>query len=308
MGTTLDKLDRRLREELHREFDSQVVDTPPPHRARYGRLDRSYRVPMPLRTAALVTAVFAVGVLAGLVYNARAVPAPGPGRQVGAVPVVTPPPANPATATQTAPAARASAPATQTPRAGRRPTAPPSAPAARPAFADTFASDPLGANPPAGWHVDDGQWDGVVDDGGHVLRHSGTQGASHLSAGSPQWADYVVSADVTTGLLDLGFAGVAARYQGPADHYECGLGVGGQVQLWLVKGGARTLLGVSVVVSLDLSAHHTVALEVRASGLTCSLDGSPLVRATDTTFAAGRIALVTSAGEAAEFGNVRASG
>ena len=44
------------------------------------------------------------------------------------------------------------------------------------------------------------------------------------------------------------------------------------------------------------------------SRLTCSLDGSPLVHATDGTFATGRIALVTAAAEAAEFGNVRASG
>jgi hypothetical protein len=304
----MDKFDRRLQAELHRELDSQVVHTPPPHRARYAGLDRSSRVPMPLRTAALVTAVFAIGVLVGLVYNARALPSPGPGHQLGAAPAETPPPANPATASQTAQAARPSAPSTSTPRAGRRPTPPPSAPPARPAFADSFAADPVGANPPGGWRVDDGQWDGVVDDGGHVVRHSAAQGASHLSAGSPQWADYVVSADVTTSLLDLGFAGVAGRYQGPADDYECGLGVGGQVQVWLVRGGARTLLGVSAVVSLDLSAHHTIALELRGSRLTCSLDGSPLVRATDTTFAAGRIALVTSAAEAAEFGNVRVSG
>jgi pectate lyase len=195
-----------------------------------------------------------------------------------------------------------------TPKVVRRPSAPASAPASRPAFADDFAADPVGANLPSGWHAGDGQWDGVVNSGGtHQLRHSAAAGASHLWAGSAQWSDYSVSADVTTGLLGLGFAGVSGRYQDPANGYECGVGLGSQLQLWLVKDGVRTLLGASGV-SLDLTAHHAVALDLRGGRLTCSLDGAPLVHATDSTFGSGRFALVTSAGEAAEFGNVRVSG
>jgi hypothetical protein len=164
----------------------------------------------------------------------------------------------------------------------------------------------VGANPPSGWRVDDGQWQGVVDDGGHVLRHAPGQDGGHLTAGSPQWADYVVSADVSTTLLDLGFAGVAGRYQGPGNDYECGLGVGSQLQLWVVKDGARRLLGASGI-PLALGGRHTVALEMRGSRLTCSLDGAQL-QATDGTFATGRFALVATTGEVAEFGGVRASG
>jgi pectate lyase len=187
--------------------------------------------------------------------------------------------------------------------ATHRPTASPKPTAAPPALAADFESEAIGANPPSGWHVDDGRWVGVVDDGGHVLRHSGAQALSHLTAGSAEWSDYTVSADVTTDLLDLGYAGVAGRYQGPGDHYECDVSVGGQLQLWLVKGGARRSLDLSGI-SLDLSGRHTVALEMRGSRLTCSLDGVALLHATDATFASGRIALVASAGEAVEFDNV----
>jgi pectate lyase len=175
-----------------------------------------------------------------------------------------------------------------------------------PSLADDFSGDAVGANPPAGWQVDDGQWAGVVGDAGHVLRHGAGQAAGHIAAGSSQWADYTVSADVGTTLLDLGFAGVAARYQGPGNGYECGIGAGGQLQLWVASGGNRRVLATSGV-TLDLTVRHTVSLDVRGSQLTCSGDAGPSLHATDSTFATGRIALVASA-EAAEYGNVRVSG
>jgi hypothetical protein len=302
----LDRFDRHLRAELHREFDAQHVATPPPDRARYGRLERRIRRTPNLRAMAFVAAVFAIGILVGLGYGGgrvRIVPAPG--NPLGALPAET------ASTSPSAPAptptARPSPPPSTRPAARPRPSAPPTVPAARPSFADDFAADPVGANPPSGWQVDDGQWDGVVDDGGHVLRHGAGQDTGHVVAGSAQWSDYVVGADVSTTLLDLGFAGVAGRYQGPGDNYECGLGVGGQLQLWVVKDGQRRLLGASGV-PLDLSGRHRVSLEMRGSQLTCSIDGAAALRSTDATFAAGRFAVVATAGEAAEFGGVRVSG
>jgi hypothetical protein len=300
----VDKFDERLRAELRREFDSQVVVTPPPHRARLGRRGRPAARPPLLRAAALVTVACAVGVLIGLAYRGDLM-APGPGRQLGALPP------NPSSAATTAVPSTSTASPSPSPSgrsipAPRRSTAP-SPTSGGPAFADDFEADPVGANPPGGWHVDAGQWAGVVADGSHVVRHGSGQPLAYLSAGSPQWANYAVSADVSTDLLDLGYAGVAGRYQGPGDAYECDVTVGGQLELGVVRGGERQLLGTAGT-ALSLSGIHTVRLEMRGSQLTCSLDGVPLVRATDTTFAAGRIALVASAGELAEFDNVRVSG
>jgi hypothetical protein len=296
----VNRFDDQLRSELHREFDAQVVVTPPPHRSRYGQLRAAARRRPPLRTVALVTAVFAIGILAGLVYDTRGAVVP---RHLGVVPVEMPTDAVSAVPTvqavPTASAPQARRPASPPPRQ----TAAPSAPPAAPALGDDFESDPGGTAVPAGWRVDDGEWTGVVDDGGHVVRH-GAGAGGHLVAGSPAWTDYTVSAEVTTELLDLGFAGVAGRYQGPGDDYECGVSVGGQLQLWVVQGGQRRSLGHTSL-SLDLASRHTVGLDLRGSRLTCSLDGAPLVRATDATFASGRIALVASTGEAADFDDVR---
>lgn len=305
----MDRFDRRLRAELHREFDSQAVDTPPAHRARYGRLGR--RQP-PMRAMALVTAAFAIGILVGLVYEGRAIISVGPGHQLGALPSGTPP--APATGTASSPASVSSTSPSASATATRRPspTSPPGASpvptAARPSLNDDFEADQVGANPPRGWRAGDGQWAGVVSSGGgHAVRHGTAQALGHLVTGSPQWTDYAVSADVRTDLLDLGFAGVAGRYQDPGDDYECGVAVGGQLDLWVVHGGDREVLDSSGI-SLDLAGDHNVRLEMRGSTITCALDGTVLLRATDTTFSAGSIALVASTGEAAEFDNVRVSG
>ena len=303
----MDRFDRHLRAELHREFDAQAVDTPPPHRARYGQ--PAGRRP-PVRAMALVTAAFAIGILVGLVYEGSSVISLGPGHQLGAVPSTAPPPStaagSPATVSTASPSAGATA--TVRPSPARRPSSTPVQPPAPPAFSDDFEADQVGANPPAGWRAGDGQWTGVVSgSGGHVVRHGSAASLSHLVAGSPQWADYAVSADVRTDLLDLGFAGVAGRYHDPRNDYECGVTVGGQLVLWVVHDGDREVLDASGV-SLDLSGDHNVRLDMRGSKLTCALDGTVLLHATDSTFSAGSIALVASAGEVAEFDNVRVGG
>jgi hypothetical protein len=261
-----------------------------------------------MRTVALVTTVFAVGLLVGLAYDAQHLVSPQPGHSVGVVP-----PGSPSAAT----ASRATpAPATATPSLGAstkptgrpRPATPRStAPPGPPTFSDDFSADPVGPVAPAGWHVDDGEWAGVVDDGGHAVSHDGSEPIAHLSAGSTRWSDYTVSADVTTALLDLGFAGVAGRYQDPGDDYECGIGGVGQLQLWVVQGGSRRLLAASGA-SLDLGSQHHVVLQMHGGQLSCSLDGAQVVQANDATFAAGRIALVATAGETAEYGDIRVTG
>ncbi|HXM55757.1 MAG TPA: hypothetical protein VOB72_10240 [Candidatus Dormibacteraeota bacterium] len=300
----MDRFDERLGEELHREFDAQAVVTPPAHRARYAS-GRAHRPPR-LRAMALVTAAFAIGILAGLVYEGGGVIAPGPSGRIGPIPPAAP--SAHSTSAPSAPAARPSSAASARPSAPPRTATASAAPTAvRPGFADDFEADPIGTATPNGWHADEGPWTGVVSRSGHVLRHSSGQDLGHLSAGSPQWADYAVSADVRTDLLDLGFAGVAGRYQDPGDDYECTVGVGGQLELSVVKGGQRTTLDASGV-SLDLSGSHNVRLEMRGGTITCALDGTVLLHASDRTFTSGRIALVASAGEAADFDNVRVSG
>ena len=60
---------------------------------------------------------------------------------------------------------------------------------------DDFERDPMGADPPGGWAIADGRWNGVISNDTHVVQHA-TGRYGHLVAGSMGWSDYTVSADV----------------------------------------------------------------------------------------------------------------
>jgi hypothetical protein len=172
-------------------------------------------------------------------------------------------------------------------------------------FSDDFALDRVGANPPAGWTVVDGLWDGVVNDGGHVIRHSMGKSYGHVVAGTPAWTDYAVTADLRPTLLSTGFAGVAARYQDGRNYYACGVYYASSIRLWRVRGGSVTLLDARVA-NVDTKRFHTVRMVAHGTQLGCTFDGT-MLSAVDTSFASGRIALLASDDEAAEFGDVGVS-
>jgi len=169
-------------------------------------------------------------------------------------------------------------------------------------FSDDFSDDRVGTNPPTGWTIADGRWDGVVEDGGHVLSH-GLGAYGHLVAGSTAWADYTVAAALRPTALATGFAGIVARYRGRGDYYACGVYSANAVRLWRVRAGVVAPLDARSV-TVDTHRFHDVRLVVNGSRLSCVLDGSVLLTAVDGSFPTGRVGLVAAAGEAAEFTNV----
>jgi hypothetical protein len=184
----------------------------------------------------------------------------------------------------------------------------PVASTSRTLYQDSFLHDPVGSTP-AGWSVADGFWDGVVEAGGsRVVQHGAEAGSyGHLVAGSAAWTDYVVSARLWLPPLSTGFAGVAARYQGPGDYYACGVYYGTAVRLWMERGGDTILLDArSVDVGSD--SFHDVRLVVDGSRQSCVFDQTVVLQAADTSFASGRIALVAGSEEGAEFGDVSVGG
>jgi len=87
-------------------------------------------------------------------------------------------------------------------------------------LSDNFEDDAMGADPPTGWTVADGRWNGVISNDTHVVQHAaGAYG--QMVAGSMGWTDYTVSADVMPTPLRTSFAAVAGRYQDRGDYYQC---------------------------------------------------------------------------------------
>jgi hypothetical protein len=175
-----------------------------------------------------------------------------------------------------------------------------------PLFRDDFERDPIGVMP-AGWRSDDGRWDGVVEDGSHVVRHATGQSYGHLVAGSADWIDYAVSARIRLTPLSTGFAGVAARYQDRDDYYACGVYYASAVRLWRVRAGVVTLLDARRM-DVATSGFHDVRLVVKGGSLSCEFDETVALTATDASFANGRIAFVAGSDEAAELDDVVVTG
>jgi len=173
-------------------------------------------------------------------------------------------------------------------------------------FRDDFERDTVGSMP-AGWTSDDGRWYGVVEDGSHVVRHAAGQSYGHLVAGSPTWTDYAVSARLRFTDLSTGFAGVAARYQDRGDYYACGVYYDSAFRLWRVRGGDVTLLDARRM-AVGAAGFHDVRLVVQGGRISCVLDETTQLTATDGTFARGRIAFVAGPDEAAELDDVVVTG
>ena len=184
--------------------------------------------------------------------------------------------------------------------AAARPPQP--APTGQPLFRDDFEDDAVGAGP-RGWIVEDGRWDGVVEDGSRVVRHAGGQSYGHLAAGSAEWTDYGVGVRLRPAPLSTGFAGVAARYRDRGDYYACGVYYAGAVRLWRVLGGSTTVLDARRL-DVPTDRFHDVRLVARGSQLSCVFDQTVVLTATDASFPSGRIALVAGSDETAEFDDV----
>jgi pectate lyase len=181
-----------------------------------------------------------------------------------------------------------------------------SAPALPALFHDDFERDPVGGMP-AGWTAADGRWDGVVEDGSHVVRHATGQSYGHLVAGDADWTDYAVSARLRLTPLSTGFAGVAARYQDHNDYYACGVYYASAVRLWRVRAGVVTLLDARRM-DVATTGFHDVRLVVKGGSLSCEFDETVALTATDGSFANGRIAFVAGPDEAAELDDVVVTG
>jgi hypothetical protein len=160
-----------------------------------------------------------------------------------------------------------------------------------PLLADTFARTATG-DPPAGeWTVDAGSWVVEADpDGTHFLR-SGTAGLSLIFAGSSDWSDITVQADVRAG-AGMTFAGVAARYVDSENHYFCRLQSDRYVLGRTISGERATLQ--QGLLTVQAGTWYTMALRASGSRLSCDILGfAPLV-AGDSTFPDGAVGLVAS--------------
>ena len=162
------------------------------------------------------------------------------------------------------------------------------------AQAATLFDDNFDDGNAAGWTTSGGSWS-VVTDGSPAYRQSSTGADAKAQAGSTGWVDYTVTAQVKP--VSFGSAtraaGIAARAQNMTNYYSLVLVGAGRVELRRTASGGTTVLA-SAATTVTPGVAYQLALVAAGSALRGSVNGTPLVSATDATFPAGRIGLIAS--------------
>ena len=175
--------------------------------------------------------------------------------------------------------------------------------AATGASAATLFTDTFDDGNADGWTRSGGSW-GVVTDGTPVLRQTSTSATARALAGDPTWTDSAVQARVKP----LAFNGadrpvsVLIRAKNTSNFISMSLRSSGRVELAKVTGGTSTTLAFSSV-EVTAGTWRTLRLEAFGTALRGYLDGRLILRALDSSPAAGRIGLGTL-NASAEFDDV----
>jgi pectate lyase len=159
------------------------------------------------------------------------------------------------------------------------------------ADAATLFTDDFNDGNSSGWSTSGGSWS--VTSGAY--RQSSTGADAKAQAGTTSWTNYTVQATVTPTAFgnSTRSTGIAARAQSMTNFYSLVLVASGSLQLRRISGGGTTTLA-SAASAVTPGATYTLALTVNGTSLSGSVNGTQLVTATDSTFAAGRIGLVAS--------------
>src|SRR6187549_601866 len=160
--------------------------------------------------------------------------------------------------------------------------------------------------PKGGWAVSNFRSEGsqrawrVIDDGGRrALQHTDTAAPSDVAymhnivvAGDGLWRDYTLTAEFAPDST-AGQSGVVFLYQTDRAHYFAGVS-GGKAVLKLVHGGKSFRVLNEVVLAeapftWQPGAGITVRITTGGGKLRAEFTGGPVLEATDSTFALGRV-------------------
>ena len=132
----------------------------------------------------------------------------------------------------------------------------------------------------------------VVDDGGSkVYRQSNTTGDARSVVGTATWTDQVINVDAKLNAFNatgLGWFGLMARYQDPANFYYLVVQRDGLVELKKIVANSYSTLSTGSFTPLPGSTYK-LRLEAVGSQIKAYVDNQLVLQATDATFAAGKV-------------------
>ncbi len=168
-------------------------------------------------------------------------------------------------------------------------------------FADGFANDALGSSP-AGWTMSgvNSTWT-VQLEGSRAVSHGGWSGS--LDVANLSWSNYTFSAGVKPSAWASEHDGLIFALS-EAGHYSLDIVGGNQLVLGKWVGGSFHQLAAAHYV-FSSSSWYTLSVHMTGGSITASVNGTPVLQASDFTFSAGGVGL--EANDPVAFDNVAVS-
>jgi hypothetical protein len=173
-------------------------------------------------------------------------------------------------------------------------------------LSDDFSGDTVGSVP-TGWTQETGTSWSVQVDGTNALKQtsSSTSTLYSISAGSPTWTDYSISASVKPGpnstIYGSSVVSINGRHTNVNNFYSLLVKNGNAWYLGKKVNGTFTTLA-SGSTSYNTTTWYTWVLSMTGSTISASINGTTLATVTDTAFSSGNISFSTRA--QSEYDNV----
>lgn len=147
--------------------------------------------------------------------------------------------------------------------------------------------------PSGGWTAaaSSGAWT-IAADGSKVAKNNvSSTGTYLLTNGTSTWSNYSFSARVKPGSVGSRH-GLAFRYKDTSNYYTFILKDGSKAYLYKKVGGSETAVSYTNF-TYNSSTFYTLKVTISGSAITCYINGSQVLSATDSSLTTGKVALYT---------------
>jgi len=154
---------------------------------------------------------------------------------------------------------------------------------------DTIAFNDDFENGISKWTTVKGTWN-IVDDNSKVYKQSGDLGESIITAGSSNWTDYFVEADLRLYAVNQS-VGLLGRYIDNENYYMLRLNkTDGKVELYKKEKDKLKLIS-SAPFAVNVGTNYKLKLDMHGNSLTGYVDGVKKIEAIDSSISNGRVGI-----------------
>ncbi len=162
-----------------------------------------------------------------------------------------------------------------------------------------LAADDFEDDDSEGWTTTAGAWSVALEGDNHVFRQTDASGVARAQIVGAHGDRQIIEVEMKPlGFGDAdGWSGLTLRHVDAANHYVVALHSDGTVALRKVEAGVVTTLGTSAA-AIEVNAWQALRVAAVGESLKVYLNGRLILQASDASFPAGSVGLVTSSASA----------